>query len=276
MNMTKILNWLEENAVTTILSVIFVWFGFFGILYVQDIRDDLGILNKKTIALQNELKKPVEFEILKPSYEDLKSHTVFIIGCSGDIDVSEKLSNFPIGDDGTCWSGTGVVVKITDDETYLLSNNHVFGKGTDNPIIYVENGESKVQLELVAYHQYADVAVMKMKGKLEGKTALTKISSVNIQDEVFVVGHPLGVKYVYTTGYMAGYEGISMLLQLPCIYGSSGSGIWDKDGNLVGLVFALETYRGFAGIPEARITHTLAVDSITIKFFLKDLGLYND
>jgi Trypsin-like peptidase domain len=269
--MTKVYNWVENNAIKTLIVTTILVTFIFGTAYVLSIKNDVRELQKQCL-----IKSRLVQDNVKPEYNTLKSHTVFIIGCSGDIDASEKLSNFPIGEDGMCWSGTAVVAKVTDDETYLLSNNHVFGKGTDNPIIYVENGESKVQLELVAYHQYADVAVMKMKGKLEGKTPLTKISSVSIQDEVFVVGHPLGVKYVYTTGYMAGYEGISMLLQLPCIYGSSGSGIWDKDGNLVGLVFALETYKGFAGIPEARITHILAVDSITIKFFLKDLGLYND
>jgi len=35
----------------------------------------------------------------------------------------------------------------------------------------------------------------------------------------------------------------------------------------------LEMYRGFFGIPEARITHSVIVDSVSIKVFLKDLGL---
>jgi S1-C subfamily serine protease len=177
-------------------------------------------------------------------------------------------------EEGMCWSGTGSIIKITDTETYILSNNHVFGKDQDNVHIYIENGKEKVEAQIVAYNKYEDIAVAKIPGKLIGKTSMNRISTVHIQDPVYVVGNPLRVKYTYSEGILAGYEDTSLLFQLPCIYGSSGSAIWDSKGNLVGVVYALEMYSGFMGIPEARITHTLAVDSLSVKLFLKDLGLY--
>lgn len=215
----------------------------------------------------------------KPSYEVLKNRTVYVVGCTNKELPKETKTRYLLGEeesDGFCWSGTASIIKITDTETYLLSNNHVFGKGEENVHIYIENGQSKIEAKVVAYHPSFDVAVAKISGKLIGKTAMNKISSVNIQDSVYVVGNPLGVKYVYSEGLLAGEEESSLLFQLPCIYGSSGSAIWDSNGNLVGLVYALEMYQGFMGIPEARITHTLAVDSIIIKSFLEELGLYNE
>jgi S1-C subfamily serine protease len=215
-------------------------------------------------------KKTEETKKIKPTYEELKSHTVYVIGCS-EKDSEENNLTYPISNDSSCWSGTGVIVKITDTETYILTNNHVAAKNMDNPSLYVEN--KSIPAKVVKYHSYVDAAVIKIQGKLKNKTPIPGIATANIQDPVYVVGNPLGVKNVYSEGLIAGYEGISILIQMPLIYGSSGSGVYDKNGNLVGLVYALEMYHGFFGIPEARITHSVIVDSVSIKVFLKDLGL---
>lgn len=213
---------------------------------------------------------------IKPPYAELKSHNVYIVGCTDKVLDDDKKIDFPIDDSGKCWSGTGVVIKITDTETYLLTNNHVSGKGEKNVTLYIENGESKVKAEIIKQHPYVDIAVLKVNTKLIDKTEIPGIASTNIQDAVYVVGNPLGIKNVYSEGVVAGYEDTSLLVQIPCIYGNSGSGVYDRNGNLVGLVYALETYPGFLGIPMARITHSLVVDTISIKIFLKNLGLYNE
>jgi hypothetical protein len=215
-------------------------------------------------------KKTEERNKTKPTYEELKAHTVYVIGCSKQ-DSEENNLTYPITNDEQCWSGTGVIVKITDTETFILTNNHVAGKNQETVKLYVEN--KNIQANVVKYNNYVDLAVIKIEGKLENKTAIPGLAYVNIQDPVYVVGHPLGIKNVYSEGVMAGYIGISMLIQVPCIYGNSGSGVYDKNGNLVGLVYALEMYRGFLGIPMARITHSIVVDITSIKVFLTDLGL---
>jgi len=200
----------------------------------------------------------------KPTYKELKDHNVFIIGCSeGEID----------DENARCWTGTGAVIKITDTETYIVTNNHVAGKGYEDVHIYVENDDKNVDAIIVAQHETEDVAVIKVVGTLKDKTAIPGISKVSIQDNVYTVGNPLGVRDVYSEGIVAGYTSTSLLVQMPCIFGSSGSGVYDSNGNLVGLVYALEVYPGFLGIPMARITHTLIVDTISIRPFLYNLGL---
>jgi S1-C subfamily serine protease len=215
-------------------------------------------------------KKTEETKKIKPTYEELKAHTVYVIGCS-EKDSEENNLTYPVSKNDQCWSGTGVIVKITDTETFILTNNHVAGRNQESVKLYVEN--KTIPAEVVKYHSYVDLAVIKITSKLKDKVAIPGVASVNIQDPVYVVGNPLGVKNIYSEGVMSGYEGISMLIQVPCIYGNSGSGTYDKNGNLVGLVYALETYPGFLGIPMARITHSLVVDSISIKTFLEDLKL---
>jgi S1-C subfamily serine protease len=211
----------------------------------------------------------------KPTYEEIRSHSVWIEGCSGGADHDDELS-FPVGEDGGCWGGTGVIIKTTSTETYIMTNGHVTGKGQENVKLYVENDATHklVKAEIVAQHSTVDAAVIKINALLPNKKAIPGIATAHIQDPVYVVGNPLAVRDVYSEGVVAGYEETSMLLQMPCIYGNSGSGVFDQNGKLVGLVYALEQYSGFMGIPEARITHSLVVDSVSIKAFLKDLGLY--
>jgi S1-C subfamily serine protease len=270
--MTKILTWIETNALKIVFVALIILSVFLTGLVICRIQKEINNLETAFIKAQkdNSIVKKI-----KPTYDELKSHTVFIIGCSGKT-LNDKSLKSPINieDDGVCWSGTGAIIKVTDTETYVLTNNHVVGKDEKNVILYVENEQQHIQATVVKYHDFVDAAVMKFQGHLKGKTPITGIATPNIQDPVYVVGNPLGVRNVYSEGVVAGVEDASMLLQIPCIYGNSGSGVFDKDGNLVGLIYALETYRGFMGIPEARITHALAVDSIDIKIFLTDLGLY--
>lgn len=213
----------------------------------------------------------------KPTYEEIRSHSVWIEGCSGGKDHDNQLS-FPLDDEeeGACWGGTGVIIKVTATETYILTNNHVSGKGEKDVKLYVENDKTHklVAAEIIAQHDSVDAAVLKINTILPVKKPITGIATANVQDDVYVVGNPLGVRDIYSEGVVAGYEDTSILIQMPCIYGNSGSGVFNREGKLVGLVYALETYPGAFGLPEARITHSLIVDSVSIRTFLKDLGLY--
>ena len=251
---------------------------FKGLLLIIEQLEDLAAKQQYIIdqnRARDEKAISIVEQITKPTYEEIRSHSVWIEGCSGGADHDDKVS-FPVGDEGGCWGGTGVVIKVTNTETYILTNNHVAGDKVKDVKLYVENDVTHklVKAETVANHATVDAAVIKIKGSLPNKKIIPGIATAHIQDPVYVVGNPLGVRDVYSEGVVAGYEDTHMLLQMPCIYGNSGSGVFDQEGKLVGIVFALEMYQGFLGIPEARITHSLVVDSLSIRMFLKDLGLY--
>ena len=314
--MNKFFDYLDRNAIKIVLTATLILGVFLGGLYISTIKSDVARLSTKMVALFGEQKDSqdattmITFKGLlliieqledlaksqqyiidqnrdkveketgkksttKPTYEEIRSHSVWIEGCAGGADHDDEVS-FPVGEEGGCWGGTGVVIKTGYNEIYILTNNHVSGKGEKDVKLYVENDKTHrlVKAEIVAQHRTVDAAVIKIYASLPGKKAITGIATANVQDDVYVVGNPLGVRDVYSEGVVAGYEDTSMLIQMPCIYGNSGSGVFNRDGKLVGLVFALEMYHGFLGIPEARITHSLVVDSVSIRTFLKDLGLY--
>lgn len=56
-------------------------------------------------------------------------------------------------------------------------------------------------------------------------------------EKVYYSGHPFGADYMYSaTGMISGYDTSNILLQGPINEGSSGSGVYDEKGNLIGII----------------------------------------
>lgn len=187
-------------------------------------------------------------EEIKPSYKYLKSITVRIANNLGNL------------------SGTGVIVKIDKDYTYILTVDHL----VDFPLTnYIILDSKTIEMELVKSHNNLDLAVFKLKGKIKGKQSVKGFSQAKPQDKVYVVGHHLGREFIYGEGVFAGYEKMDDVIQIPTSYGSSGSGIIDKHGNLIAIVIAIN----FINKTDIDASHAIAIDVISIELFLKKLNL---
>ena len=204
-------------------------------------------------------------EIEKPSYEYLKSITVYIVGET----IPEEKENELI-EIGETWAGTGTVIKIDKKYTYILTNKHVV-KQNKKSIVFVENDLKMVEAEIVAFHDsdLIDLAIIKVKGKLKGKRVVKGISTASYQDRLYLVGHHLGRRYVYGEGVFAGYDGIYDIIQIPTLFGNSGTGVCNKKGELIGLIFAINRVDFF----NLDVSHGIAIDGLTIEIFLEKLGL---
>jgi len=253
---------------------------FQGLLLIIEQLEDVAktqqyIIDQNRDKVEKEL--PDKKSSSKPTYEALKAHTVYIVGCSDKKLSDDKKIQYMLGEEeGVCWSGTGFVVKETDTETFIATNNHVSGLEEKNVTLYVQNEQTKLIATVVKHNPTVDIAVIKVEGKLIGKKPITKIASAKIQDSVYVVGNPLLNKMTYSEGVVANFIGKDMLIQAPLIFGNSGSAIYNSNGEVIGICYALQMYPGFLGIPMAQITHSLCVDSVSVKAFLIDLGLYNE
>ena len=204
------------------------------------------------------------YAFCKPTYPFLKDRTVYIKGT-----YTESIS-----EDGKkvqgAWAGTGVVYTIKDGYTYILTNAHVAGDDRKDVTLYVEDSDGFKEASLVKFYSGADLAIIKIVGTLDGKSQISTVRmTIPIQENVYVVGHHLGRKYVYGEGVMAGREeyGNCLIIQVPCAFGNSGSGVFDDDGNLVGLVFAISRV-GMFGVD---VAHALVVDGVSIVTFIESI-----
>ena len=223
----------------------------------EDIQKNINEMFKyqKNNKMLTELnKQELKMSLKHPSYNYLKSVTVYIQGIS----LNKQ------------WMGTGVIVKIDKNYTYILTNAHVAGRDQENVTLFIEDIYKTKLAMIVKLHDKLDLALIKINGKLQRKQAIKGISiNIKPQDKVYLVGHHLGRKYIYGDGVFAGYHGIHNIIQIPVLFGNSGSGIFDKNGKLVSLIWGINRI----GMFDTDCAHGLGVDIFNIKHFLKKLKI---
>lgn len=193
--------------------------------------------NTKLLQRITELNAKKQEIELKPSYEGLKSSTVYII--KEHFLDSEVLGELNPTEASV---GTGVIVKQRNNTSYILTNKHVcseknkkecfveifkYGSFVKIPLIFVKQAKSKY-----------DLSLWKTDEILPNKKSIKGLKEAFPQDKVYSVGNYLGFKYIYTEGTFAGYEEDYSILNMSCVYGCSGSAVFNKDSYLIGLVFA--------------------------------------
>lgn len=190
----------------------------------------------------------------KPSYDYLRSITVVI--------YNHPIDSFYIS------MGTGVIIKVTDDFTYILTNKHVCSDDIkDRCTVVYNNINYKVTPIKVSNHH--DVALLSLNGKLANKRAVIGFNQAYPSDSIYLVGHHLGRINIYGEGVYAGYDEIYGLIQIPTLFGNSGSGIINKKGELVGLLFA-GTALDYGIVKIPIMTHGIIVDGPYLKYFLEE------
>jgi len=198
----------------------------------------------------------------KPTFDYLKSVTVYVVTecfteiteVNGDINLDKDIA-----------VGTGVVVKIDNEYTYILTNNHAAGFNKQNPIVHLRNLGEKVYCEIVVKHPVEDLALLRLKGQLKGKQAIMGLSYPEITEKVYTVGNARSDFYMYGEGVFSGTNIDYDIYQLPIIGGQSGSGVFSKDGYLLGLISS----NNFNSLGTLDHTRGNAVKGIYIKEFLE-------
>lgn len=247
--------------------------------YYESLKDRLTELYKNQASLLNDIEsRPESQEITnkdfhgqinnvkrRSSYEYLKSVSVYLFQL-----VEENTE----GRHG--FVGSGTVVADKDGYFYLLTNKHVCNKDNiDNCYVIMGNKrEDWYKLEFVKQTESEyDLALWRTNIRLKDKRAIKGISVANPQQKVFSVGQYLSNKYIYTEGTMAGYEDTSVLFNMPCAPGCSGSGIFDARRNLVAVLYAGNLVK-IEGIPDGRSMDTskaIAINGDIVRAFLKDI-----
>lgn len=86
---------------------------------------------------------------------------------------------------------------------YILTNYHVI-KGAKTITITTYNKKKFTVKTLKSYSQKHDLALLKIKGESFPFLELESSQKININDPVFIIGHPHGHTWTFTKGYIAG------------------------------------------------------------------------
>jgi len=208
-----------------------------------------GAVAYKAVVYSSSIMKQVNQMIKRPSYAYLKSVTVRII------QKTEK----------GAFIGTGSIIEITDEYTYILTNKHVAPMTTEGVYI-IDEYSNKTKATVLGNCFFADLSLIRIDGKIEGKTKIKKIGQIDYSNNVYSVGMYLGYNYIYTQGTMAGYDRENnFVMNMPGAGGCSGSGVFNVEGELVAVVFAGNWIKFPVQVETAKL---LCINTWDIKMFL--------
>ena len=152
-------------------------------------------------------------------------------------------------------SGAGSGVIITEDG-YILTNNHVIEDATSITVT-LHNGES-YPATLLGLDEQLDIALLKIDAKGLTPATIATSSDLLVGQTVVAIGNPLGqLGGTVTQGIISALDrsitidGQTMtLLQIDAAInpGNSGGGLFNAQGNLIGIVNAKSTGSDIDGI----------------------------
>ena len=140
-------------------------------------------------------------------------------------------------------SGSGVIISA---DGYIVTCNHVV-EGAQKIFVYLDNGND-YEATLVGTDSVTDLAVIKINAYNLSYAKFGDSSTLSVGEDVFAIGNALGqLSNTYTRGSISGLDrsitidNVTMtLLQTDAAInqGNSGGGLFDANGDLVGIINA--------------------------------------
>lgn len=199
------------------------------------------------------------------------------------IDISEEVTTNSYGWYGgsssdsttseTVGSGSGVI--ITSDG-YIATNNHVV-EGADGITVYLQDG-TEYEATLIGTDSITDLAIIKIDAENLSAATIGTSGNVTVGDTVYAIGNPLGVLAASVSqGIISGLDRLvtvedqeMTLMQTDASVnpGNSGGGLFNADGELIGIVNSKASGDNVEGIGFA-----IPIDSAkSVLIDLMDLG----
>ncbi|MDP8218986.1 MAG: trypsin-like peptidase domain-containing protein [Candidatus Theseobacter exili] len=126
---------------------------------------------------------------------------------------------------------------VAISENKLLTNYHIIEK---KPYVLIKHGEEIVGVVIYAGDKQRDQCILLSKGiKLKPVKGFRKYNQLSVGDTVYSVGSPQGLENSLGQGLVSGKRelGEQKIIQTtaPISQGSSGGGLFDRAGNLIGI-----------------------------------------
>lgn len=174
------------------------------------------------------------------------------------------------------WIGSGVLLGVKDGRAAVVTNRHVAlgdddSDGTVRPQLRVRFIDGEIRAATVRWLAPggADLALLSCDSPpgTEAQATVSKDLVPAVGDEVFAVGNPSGLGWTFTRGAVSGFStrrsgagrSVEVIqMQTPISPGSSGGGLFDETGRLVGINTWTTTGQGVEGLHFAISARALA------------------
>jgi len=153
--------------------------------------------------------------------------------------------------------GSGATIKYKNNY-YILSAGHLANEKTDILELW-ENGMKICDLEIIKY-DYTNGEITTNSHDL----LLLRPKNRNIQPrfyvelghqepltggQIYIVGNPMGIEDVVSQGRVVIYMNKFMYFRDSTYFGNSGGGLYNEDGNLIGIMSHISAQQPFSNFP---------------------------
>jgi cytochrome c-type biogenesis protein CcmH/NrfG len=118
----------------------------------------------------------------------------------------------------------------------IVTNAHVVSEGL---AVQVKQGEKSWQAEIKQIDPRLDLCLLKVEGLSAPSVPMRASDTVTIGERVYAIGAPEGLELTLSDGLVSGFRhrnGQTVIqTTAPISHGSSGGGLFDSDGKLIGI-----------------------------------------
>jgi serine protease Do len=160
--------------------------------------------------------------------------------------------------------GYGSAVAVRSN--LLATNCHVLNGG-DQQLVKI--GKETFPARLVSKDEASDICLIEVEGKKFKPVKFRSSKSVHIGEEVYTIGSPKGYEKSISRGIISNEINNGVVLQTDAAIspGSSGGGLFDTKGNLIGLTFLKDE-----GVATEGIGFAVPTEVITVLLHTKSLS----
>lgn len=137
-----------------------------------------------------------------------------------------------------CCVGSGTTINV-DGKTYILSAGHL-----DDPTdtFFVKERDEYRSIKLIKVNHDIDLALFEYVGEYCDLTiAPIAVEEPRVGDRIWAVGNPAMLEDAITSGTLVRKMGFSYLIDAKIYYGSSGGGLFNVKGEIIGVNVKLIT-----------------------------------
>ena len=134
-------------------------------------------------------------------------------------------------------NNVSIASAVAISENKLLTNHHIIDK---RPYVLIKQGEQFAEVMIYAGDKQRDQCILLSKDiKLKPVKGFRKYNQLSVGDTVYSVGSPQGLENSLGQGIVSGKRKLDeqKIIQTtaPISHGSSGGGLFDRSGNLIGI-----------------------------------------
>ncbi len=133
--------------------------------------------------------------------------------------------------------GAGVLLRADKDGYLFATANHVVSdSGTAGHVLVATESGVWAKADVIGQSAQLDLALLWMARHSGSANFVQPLSVGRDGAEIFVIGHPEGLRYTLSTGIISGLRDDEVQISAAVSPGNSGGPVYDNRGNLVAIV----------------------------------------